>query len=81
MGLLPDYSDLLPGFGRTLGNTSVDGSDWKRPPSYYAYDVDADGDGTKEAIWMDLDFPIQETPDGGRFFVPMFGVTIYDASV
>ncbi|MEZ6049723.1 MAG: hypothetical protein R3C11_29900, partial [Planctomycetaceae bacterium] len=58
----------------------VDGSDWKEyTQPYYAYDVDADGDGTKEAIWMDLDFPIQETPDGGRFFVPMFGVTIYDA--
>lgn len=49
------------------------------PANIYELDVDADGDGIREAIWMDLDFPIQETEDGAAHFIPLFGVTIYDA--
>lgn len=43
----------------------------------YKYDADPDGDGIKEAVWMDLDFPIQEA--GGRKFKPIFAITVYDA--
>ncbi|QDU81805.1 hypothetical protein Pla110_35550 [Polystyrenella longa] len=58
----------------------VDGAEWKEyTQPYYSYDADPDGDGVKEAIWMDLDFPIQETPDGTRYFVPMYAITILDA--
>ncbi len=47
-----------------------------------SYDADPDNDGYKEAIWMDLGYPVQirENPDGTvTKFVPMFAVTIYDA--
>jgi len=44
----------------------------------YEYDVDADGDGIREAVWLDLDFPVQQLGDGRRF-IPMFGITVLDA--
>lgn len=44
----------------------------------YQYDSDNDGDGTKEGIWIDLDFPMQLLPDG-RMYVPLFSFTVVDA--
>ena len=44
----------------------------------YEFDADPDGDGIKEAIWLDLDFPVQTLGDGKRT-IPMFAFTIYDA--
>ncbi len=42
------------------------------------YDADPDGDGVKEAIWMDLGFPLQEC-DGKLFFKTLFSVKALDA--
>ncbi|MBI1311356.1 hypothetical protein GC176_08620 [bacterium] len=47
--------------------------------SQYEFDVDADNDGVREAILMDLDFPVQERPSDGARYIPMFGLTVYDA--
>lgn len=44
----------------------------------YAWDVDNDGDGISEGIWMDLDFPMQVLADGRRY-VPLFSFTVTDA--
>lgn len=44
----------------------------------YAWDVDNDGDGIKEGIWMDLDYPVQALADG-RKYVPLFSFTVTDA--
>lgn len=44
----------------------------------YAWDADNDGDGIKEGIWMDLDFPVQSLADG-RKYVPLFSFTVLDA--
>ena len=44
----------------------------------YAWDVDNDGDGVKEGIWMDLDFPVQQSIDG-TYFTAMFSFTVIDA--
>lgn len=44
----------------------------------YEYDVDNDGDGTWEGVWLDLGFPPQEDA-AGQLFVPMFSFTIKDA--
>ncbi len=47
-----------------------------------SYDADPDGDGYKEAIWLDLGYPVQvrENADGTTTkFVPMFAITMYDA--
>jgi hypothetical protein len=41
------------------------------------YDVDNDGDGLYEGVWLDIDFPAQQITDG-RFYVPMFSFTILD---
>lgn len=46
-------------------------------PDVYELDVDNDGDGIKEGIWMDLAYPIQETSDGKEYAV-LHSVTIYD---
>ena len=43
----------------------------------YQYDVDNDGDGINEGVWIDLDFPVQELADG-TLFIPMFSFTVYD---
>lgn len=55
---------------------ATDGSG--RPNVNLEMDVDADKDGTKEAVIVDLDYPIEETPDGSQKFVPLFGITLYD---
>lgn len=44
----------------------------------YQLDVDADLDGILDSIWLDLDHPIVNLPDG-RQAVPMFFVKIIDA--
>ncbi|QDU46444.1 hypothetical protein Mal52_49650 [Symmachiella dynata] len=41
------------------------------------YDADPDGDGVKEAIWMDLGFPLQECD--GKLFKTLFSYTVLDA--
>lgn len=55
-----------PAPGVTLGNSG------------HSFDVDADGDGSPEAILMDLAFPPQERPSDGALYVPIFGMTVYD---
>ena len=45
----------------------------------YEFDADADNDGIREAILLDLGFPAQERPSDGALYVPMFAMTIYDA--
>ncbi len=44
----------------------------------YEFDVDCDGDGFRDAVWVDLDFPIMDLPDG-RQFVPLFACKVIDA--
>lgn len=45
----------------------------------YEFDADADNDGIREAILMDLGFPAQYRPSDGALYVPMFAMTVYDA--
>jgi hypothetical protein len=47
--------------------------------SQYEFDADADNDGIREAILLDLGFPAQQRPSDGALYVPMFAMTIYDA--
>src|SRR5690606_34524543 len=42
------------------------------------FDVDADNDGIKEAILMDLDYPVEESADGSQTYIPLIGATIRD---
>jgi len=41
------------------------------------WDVDNDGDGFPESIWVDLGFPVQTAPDGRRF-KPLFAILCTD---
>ena len=46
----------------------------------YYLDVDNDGDGIREGVWLDLDFPPIEDPQNpGDYIIPMFSFTVYDA--
>jgi len=44
----------------------------------YSFDADADGDGVKEAVWLDLDHPVRVLADG-RKVIPLFAFTVRDA--
>lgn len=46
-------------------------------PNEVAWDVDNDGDGIKDSIWIDPDLPIQTTEDG-RTFRPLVAVHCVD---
>ena len=48
------------------------------PTEPYTLDVDADGDGRLDAIWMDLNHPLVNLPDG-RQAVPLMYCKIVDA--
>ncbi len=52
---------------------------WQDPkePGAVHFDVDNDGDGIKEGIWLDLDHPVQETPTGQQY-IPLYSFTVYD---
>jgi hypothetical protein len=43
----------------------------------YEYDVDNDGDGIREGIWLDVDHPPLES-ESGQLYVPLISVTIKD---
>ena len=45
----------------------------------YEFDADADNDGIREAILLDLGFPAQYRPSDGALYVPMYALTVYDA--
>ncbi len=62
------------------GDTVTDGAVTWEAREFVKYDADPDGDGVKEAVYLDLDFPVQVKTDGsGTHYIPMFAVTIYDA--
>ena len=63
-------------FGR-LGIWTGDAPTDPNDPPKFELDSDNDGDGIKEGIWMDLQYPIQETLDG-RFYATLHSFTIYD---
>ncbi|MBL8815813.1 MAG: hypothetical protein JNL58_07260 [Planctomyces sp.] len=75
---LPE-DEINSGFGTALrGELGIwTGSN----PVVYELDADNDGDGTKEGIWLDLHFPVQEHTDSGGSivkYVVLHSVTIYD---
>ncbi|QDT15357.1 hypothetical protein [Alienimonas californiensis] len=43
-----------------------------------SYDADPDNDGIFDAIWLDLDFPIQNAGDGVGEFVPLWALKVVD---
>lgn len=69
-----------PGGGAAIsqGVWDLSGPPGASPTYVYNWDVDNDGDGIREGVWLDLDYPIQDLADG-RSFVPMFSFTVVDS--
>jgi hypothetical protein len=68
----------IPGGTATRGELGIwTGSD----PNVMELDVDNDGDGVLEGIWMDLDYPVQEMTDTGgntHLYSVLHSMTVYD---
>ena len=41
------------------------------------WDVDNDGDGRPDSVWIDLGYPVQSTADG-RLYKPLFAILCID---
>ena len=78
-GVLPSAGafPFFPGEGDNTANFGHLGVWTGHAPDDFELDSDNDGDGIKEGIWMDLQYPVQET-SGGRLYVPLVSVTIRD---
>jgi hypothetical protein len=57
-----------------LGDQSLPAADRL---TYGPWDVDNDGDGVADSIWVDLNMPVQTSPDGRRY-KPLFAIKIAD---
>lgn len=79
LGTYPPGTRTLP-----LGQQGVWSLTSTSPPGYpitgehYEYDVDNDGDGVWEGVWLDLGLPLRETADGEQY-VPLVSFTVKDA--
>lgn len=57
-----------------LGDQNLSAQD---RPVYGPWDVDTDGDGIADSIWIDLNLPVQTSSDGRRY-KPLFAIKIED---
>jgi len=63
----PAFTGSNPNFNPTWDGTSAGG----------AWDVDTDGDGIPDAVWVDFGFPVRSLPDG-RLVKPLVAVQVVD---
>ncbi len=74
----PDFDGSNPKFNPMWDGKFVpDPSDPTGKQCLYAWDVDNDGDGVPDSVWIDLGFPVRSTADG-RLFKPLFAVLCVD---
>ncbi len=83
----PDFTGSNPAYTGTGGSASYyqsgfnpcwDGKDtFGQTPPPFSWDVDNDGDGVPDSIWIDLGFPVQTTSDG-RMYKPLFAILCVD---
>ena len=64
----PNFTGSNPNFNPTWDGITKDGSQW---------DVDNDGDGIPDSVWVDLGLPVRYTTDG-RAYKPLFAILCPD---
>lgn len=70
----PDDSPTGVGSNGVIGELGI----WTGShPGVYELDVDNDGDGIREGIWIDTHFPVQEDSNG-KLYTVLHSFTIYD---
>ncbi|MEX2118549.1 MAG: hypothetical protein WD847_02990 [Pirellulales bacterium] len=76
---LPDdhFKDVNNSGGLDAGEPFFTGSNPNYDPINGPWDVDNDGDGLPDSIWVDLGFPVQTAPDG-RKYKPLFAILCLD---
>ena len=67
---------LASGFGNpvNLNNGLITAPTWE---IIGPWDVDNDGDGVPDSVWVDLGLPVQKTEDG-RFYKPLVAMLVED---
>ncbi len=60
-----------------LIHTNFTGSNPNFNPITGPYDVDNDGDGIAESVWIDIGLPVQTAPDG-RLYRPLVAFLVLD---
>lgn len=66
------FPDLLPD---TTGSPNPTATNYNPNYGKVTYDVDNDGDGVNDAVWIDLGYPVQRDATG-KMFKPMFAFTV-----
>ncbi len=64
----PDFTGSNPNFNPAWDGVTPGGGAW---------DVDNDGDGVPDGIWVDLGLPVRSMPDGRRY-KPLFSILCVD---
>ncbi|MCE5267713.1 MAG: hypothetical protein LLG00_07495, partial [Planctomycetaceae bacterium] len=52
-------------------------STYSQTPAPFSWDVDNDGDGVPDSVWVDLGMPVRSTADG-RLYKPLFAILCVD---
>lgn len=78
----PDFTGSNPAYrGVTGTNGSGFNPFWDGRPATgngaWSWDVDNDGDGSPDSVWVDLGMPVRALPDG-RLYKPLFAVLCTD---
>ena len=67
----PNYSDTT-----AFPDAALPTAAWERNPNG-PWDVDTDGDGVPDAVWVDLGFPARPAPNG-KMYKPLFAILCLD---
>jgi hypothetical protein len=71
-----DWQEMLTGRSGSLGTGLSDTNSSSRQ-FVIPWDVDNDGDGRPDSVWIDLGYPVQSTADG-RLYKPLFAILCVD---
>ena len=77
-GSNPAYQSASPSTAYLSGfNPMWDGQNTFGAAAPFSWDVDNDGDGVPDSVWVDLGMPVRSTTDG-RLYKPLFAILCRD---